>query len=320
MNTLGIGILIIGLATYLSVAGALAFRRLGEKSHTNYDQFHSMADPMLNVVATLFSILLGFLVAGAMERYTDTQAQCETEALKLADIFALARGMDDEHRIPLQKSCSDYCYAVINDEWPRMAKGQTSPAVWKATTKIWDAALTYDPDGDRQTDIHQSLIDAVRDLGESRRSRIVAMRQRLSPALWIVVIGGSIILMACTYMFFIENPKLQALMIALVALSLALNVFLLAIYSSPFQGDLKILPEAFDLDTQTFLHEGPPLVFPAADDSADDDTGKNNGKGKNKHKHKEKDSSAGENKNHSSARDKDNEPPELKNKTGAVPE
>ena len=271
MNTLQMGVLIIGAATYLSVAGALAFRKLGEKTQTDFGQFHSMADPMLNVVATLFSILLGFLVAGAMDRYNDTQTQCEVEALKLADVYALARGMNDEQRKPLQAACVEYCDAVIKDEWTKMAETKTSPLVWKANRKIWDAALTYEPEGDRQTDIHQSLLDAVRDLGESRRSRIVAMRQHLSPALWIVVIGGSIILMACTYMFFIENPRLQGLMIALVALSLALNVFLLAVYSSPFVGDLKITPEAFDLDSQTFDRGSPPLKFLTHKSKSDDD-------------------------------------------------
>lgn len=272
MNTLGMGIVVIGLATYLSVAGALAFRRLTQKAH-DYEQFHSMADPMLNVVATLFSILLGFLVAGAMDKYSATQDQCETEALKLADIAALARGLDNRTKIALQNACSEYCEAVINDEWPLMAQHQTSPLIWKVSRKIWDATLSFQPTDERETDIHESLIESVRELGESRRSRIVAMRETLSPALWIVVIGGSIILMACTYMFFIESPRLQALMIALVALSLSLNVLLLAIYSNPFVGDLKIKPEAFELDAQLFAagQKMPPLQIPAKPKAAAED-------------------------------------------------
>jgi hypothetical protein len=264
MNTLGMGILVIGGATYLSVAGALAFRRLARKAHTDFEQFHSMADPMLNVVATLFSILLGFLVAGAMDKFTDTQEQCEMEASKLADVYVLARGFDDAHRIKIQDACKEYCKIIIEDEWPAMEQHKTSPKIWPAGKAIWDEVLTYEPNTDRDVNIHESMIDAVRDLGESRRSRIVAMREQLSPALWIVVMGGSIILMACTYMFFIENPKLQGLMIALVALSLTLNVLLLAIYSNPFVGDLKIRPEAFELDSQIFARGSPPLALPVA--------------------------------------------------------
>jgi hypothetical protein len=259
MNTIGMGILVIGGATYLAVAGALAFRRLRKKVSANEEQFQSMADPMLNVVATLFSILLGFLVAGAMDKYNSTQEQCETEALKLADVYSLARGIDDKNKKILQDSCREYCQIMINEEWPKMAEQKTSPHIWPVSLKIWDVALAYQPSSNREVDIHESLLEAVRELGEARRSRIVAMRERLSPALWIVVIGGSIILMACTYMFFVENPKLQGLMIALVALSLSLNVLLLAIYSNPFSGDLKIQPEAFELDAQIFSHVPPPL-------------------------------------------------------------
>ena len=276
MNTIGLGILVIGGATYLSVAGALAFRRLAKKSTTDYEQFHSMADPMLNVVATLFSILLGFLVAGAMDKYADTQEQCEVEALKLADIYSLARGLERTQRVKLQDACQDYCQIIIKDEWAEMARHNTSPKLWNVSGRIWDVTLAYEPDGDREVNLHESLIDAVRDLGEARRSRIVAMREQMSPALWIVVIGGSIILMACTYMFFIENHKMQGLMVALVALSLSLNVLLLAIYSNPFVGDLKIRPEAFELDAQIFSRGSPPLALPAPkpkakDATADDD-------------------------------------------------
>lgn len=259
INTLGIGVLVIGAATYLSVVGAIVFRRIAKKTNTNYEQVHSMADPMLNVVATLFSILLGFLVAGAMDKFASTQEQCETEALKLADIYSLARGMQEKPRIELQKACREYCDMVIHDEWPMLAEHKNSPKIWSISLKLWDVALAYEPDGDRQVNIHEALIDSVRDLGDARRSRIVAARQQLSPALWIVVIGGSIILIACTYMFYIENPRLQFLMIALVSLSLSLNVLLLAVYSNPFVGDLKIKPEAFEMDQVIFKEPLPPL-------------------------------------------------------------
>ena len=279
MNTIGMGILVIGGATYLSVAGALAFRKLAQKSNADYDDFQKMADPMLNVVATLFSILLGFLVAGAMDKYSATRAQCETEGLKLADIYSLARGLDDNYRIQLQDACNEYCRVIINEEWPMMAQQKFSPHSWEVAVKIWNATLSYEPDTERETNIHQSLIDAVRDLGEARRSRIVAMRETMSPALWIVVIGGSIILMACTYMFFVESPKLQGLMIALVALSLSLNVLLLAIYSNPFAGDLKIQPEAFELDAQIFSRGSPPLPPPLAKAESKNDAGTKAGAG-----------------------------------------
>jgi hypothetical protein len=267
MNTFVLGVLIIGAATYLSVAGALAFRKLAQKTNTDYDQVQGMADPMLNVVATLFSILLGFLVAASMDKFASTQDHCEAEAQMVADIYGLARGFDDATRIKLQDACKDYCQVMIKDEWPAMDQHKTSPRVWPVAQKIWDTTLAYEPDSDRQINLHTALIDSVRSLGEERRYRMVAMRERLSPALWIVVIGSSIILMSCTFMFFVDSPKLQALMVALVALSLTFNVLLLAVYSNPFSGDLKIQPLAFELAAQTFARGSPPLALP--DESAD---------------------------------------------------
>lgn len=269
MNTLAWGTLIISVATVLTVLGSLLCRRVAAK--TDLEEYQGMADPMLNVVATLFSILLGFLVAGAMDDFANTRDVVEQEANRLADIYALARGVPEPSQHEIQEACRDYCKAMIDEEWKAMEKRHNSPTMWIASRRIWDGVLAFSPDDDRETDIHESLLTAVTELGENRRSRIVAMREKYSPALWIVVFGGSIILIGCTYMFFIKNSRFQALMVALVALSLYLNVSLLWIYSNPFIGDLKITPAAFELDQQIFAHHDVPLKLAPAKKDKDDD-------------------------------------------------
>lgn len=269
MNTMALGILIIGVATFLTVAGALACRKIAVNAE--FEEYQGMADPMLNVVATLFSILLGFLVAGAMDDFSSTRDVVEQEANRLADIYALSRGLPDANQKELQEACRQYCDIMIKEEWPAMEQRHTSEKIWDSSRRIWDAALTFSPSDERETDIHESLIAAVQELGADRRSRIVAMREGYSPALWIVVFGGSIILIGCTYMFFIKNTRLQAYMVAMVALSLYLNISLLWIYSHPFVGDLKIKSSAFELDQKIFSKPLPKLTLPPSDSKDDDD-------------------------------------------------
>ncbi len=300
MNTMVMGVVIIGIATLLTVVGALGARKLAAK--TDYEEYQGMADPMLNVVATLFSILLGFLVAGAMDDFSNTRDVVEQEANRLADIYALSRGISQPDQLQLQNACRNYCDIMINEEWPAMESRHNSKRLWEASRRIWDCVLSFSPDDDRATDIHESLLTAVTELGENRRSRIVAMRGKYSPALWIVVFGGSIILIGCTYMFFIKNSRLQALMVALVALSLYLNVSLLWIYSNPFIGDLKITPAAFELDRQIFTHPDPPLKIDSKDSDDKDDAKTKDAPSKDKDDVKDKDASS---KDKDGAKDKD---------------
>jgi hypothetical protein len=148
MGTIAIGCLAIFMATVLSLTGMLLARKLTKGSQL--DQYHSMTDPTLNVVATLYSILLGFLVAGAMTTYEDTKHMVEMEANDLADVYRMANGLPLSLRDPLRSACREYCQLIIKDEWPAMVERQTSLKVWQVSKSIWDMVLTFEPQNERQ--------------------------------------------------------------------------------------------------------------------------------------------------------------------------
>jgi hypothetical protein len=259
VGTILTGLLVIFLATVVSLGGMLLARKVFRESQL--DKYHSVADPTLNVVATLYSILLGFLVAGAMNTYQDTQHMVEVEANNLADVYRLANGFPLAIRNELRDYCRRYCDAIIDEEWTAMTKKETSPKVWMLSKKIWDTILVFEPQSDRQNNIHQLTLQSVQSMAENRRSRIVVMRGGFHMGLWIVVLGGSILIIGCLYMLFVNATGVQALMTALVSLALFLNIFLLFVYNSPFVGDLKIAPDAFELDRALFGLPEPPLNF-----------------------------------------------------------
>jgi len=259
VGTILTGLAVIALATIVSLSGMLLVRRIFRTSEL--DKYHSVADPTLNVVATLYSILLGFLVAGAMNTYQDTQHMVEMEANALADVYRLANGFPVEIRSKLRDMCHRYCDAIIDEEWPAMSRKETSPKVWMLSKQIWDIILVYEPQSDRQNNIHQLTLQAVQSMAENRRSRVVVMRGGFHMGLWIVVLGGSVLIIGCLYMLFVNAAGLQAMMTALVSLALFLNIFLLFVYNSPFVGDLKIAPDAFELDRTIFSVFEPPLKF-----------------------------------------------------------
>lgn len=259
MGTIATGLLAVFLATVLSLTGMVIARKLTRGSQL--DQYHSMTDPTLNVVATLYSILLGFLVAGAMNTYDDTRHMVEMEANDLADVFRLANGLPSAVRNTLQDSCRLYCDNIIQQEWPAMEHKETSKLVWQASQQMWDTSLAFEPQNDRQNNIHQMLLQSVQNMAENRRSRIVVMRSGFHQGLWIVVLGGSILIIGCLYLFFVHATIVQGLMTAMVSLALFLNIFLLFVYNSPFSGDLRIRPDAFELDRFLFAVPESPLSF-----------------------------------------------------------
>lgn len=251
MNTIPHAIfLVVGLTT-CALAGLALVRKLLKRPMQEMNL--AAAEAMLGVVGTLFSVLLGFLVAGAMDRYSDAQMHAEQEANGVASIFRLARGLSDEDRPRLRGLCRDYVRDVVDSEWKMMEEHVIINHGWESYQNLWEGVVAVVPENDRQSNLQQGIVAAMQTVGEHRRARVIASQYQMSGALWTVIGIGAMITVAFTYVFASQFPGVQDFMTGLVAASLALNIWLLSAYSSPFSGELKISPKMFQLLRENVL-------------------------------------------------------------------
>jgi hypothetical protein len=59
-----------------------------------------------------------------------------------------------------------------------------------------------------------------------------------------------------TYFFRLDSFKVQLTLTGLVALLIALNLYLVVLFSNPFSGDLHVEPEPFQRDLGIFERFG----------------------------------------------------------------
>ena len=219
-------------------------------------------EPLLGVVGTLFSVLLGFLVAGAMERYHDARVNVDLEANAVGDVFRLARGLEKEDRIRIRQCCREYVKDVLDDEWKLMETNHSSEKAQQEYQRLWDAALSIEPQTDRITNIHQTMLTSMQAVGQNRRMRIVASQHGLGEMQWLVVMMGSIITVVFTLLFPMRKASFHLILTLLVTLSLGLNIWLLSAYSTPFSGELRIVPYMFQmLQDATFKSDDAAPLF-----------------------------------------------------------
>ncbi|MBX9951838.1 MAG: DUF4239 domain-containing protein [Candidatus Obscuribacterales bacterium] len=255
MNTLGHAVILVAIFVSIALLGQRLLK--GRIEIEVLEQHHSAAEGMLGVVGTLFSVLLGFMVAAAMARYGDAQMHVEQEANNVASIFRLARGLSDVDRPRIRDLCRQYAREVVEIEWEQMEHHAKINHGWEGYQKLWEGVVSVVPENDRQSNLQQALNEAMMGVGEHRRARLLLARQDLPNALWIVVAFGSIITIGFTYVFMSQFPHIHGFMTTMVATTLALNIWLLSAYSSPFSGELQIKPMMF-----TMLNES---VFPVPD-------------------------------------------------------
>ncbi|MBX9953119.1 MAG: DUF4239 domain-containing protein [Candidatus Obscuribacterales bacterium] len=248
--TLQIGLLLVSCMVIVSITGLYIARRIIKTSELKLQ--HDITDPYSQFVAMLFAVLLGFMVADAMQRFSQARMTVQQEASALGNVYRLADGISETQRDALRSLCEEYAHKVIEDEWPKLARKQDSIETWNVYRKLWSACTTFEPTNERQSNAQSELLSAMSSIGENRRLRIEALHAGLPLELWFVLGLGGAATIFFTYFFSAESGRTQATMVAIVSLVISLNLFLLLTYDDPFSGDVMVTPSAFE--TQLHLY------------------------------------------------------------------
>ncbi len=257
MGAWTIGFLVVVGGTLGSVLGMLAVRKYFHI--TKLESHHEVAGYLLSVIGTLYAVLLGLIVVDVQSKYQQAQLMAETEANAAADMFLLAQALSSPTKEKLAEGIAQYVDIVVEQEWgtdvPRASFTEGSVVPLR---KVWQTLGTFEPVTNREQACYSSMLTALGQLADARRFRVVSTRGGISQILWGVLIAGGICTVIFTYFFGVENAVAHVAMTTLVAFCLSLNVMLVALFSNPYRGDLKIQPDGFRYDQkmiQTLIRE-----------------------------------------------------------------
>lgn len=248
--TMAIGLFSTILIVAVSILGLLGARRWMKTIDLKTQ--HDISDPYSQFVAMLFAVLLGFMVADAMQRFGDARQTVQQEASSLGNVYRLAEGLENVQRDKIRTLCKNYATEVVNDEWPKLTTRQDSPRAWAVYKQLWTACTTYEPVTQRQSNAQQLLLSAMESVGDNRRLRVEALHAGLPNELWVVLILGGTSTIVFTYFFGADSLKIQIVMVGIVSLVICLNLFLLVTYDDPFSGDVKVTPAAFETQLRLY--------------------------------------------------------------------
>jgi hypothetical protein len=215
------------------------------------DEHRGFLDAMLSIVGTLVSILLGLLVAAALEHYQSLEQSVDSEAANVAQVYRLTFGMPPEPQKKIQQLCVEYTEQVLTDEWPAMAAGHASRKVLLTYMNLVTTIANLQPATNGQTNIHAALISAVQQIGDCRRQRILVLNSTWTKHLMPVLLMCSGIVLAFAYLYVRRGAVLHGVLICFVAMALGGNLGLVFLLSHPFSGDWKIQPRGFELNKRS---------------------------------------------------------------------
>ncbi len=237
------GFLLVSVTSVLAVIGLLVVRKVIQR--TNLIGTHDVGGYLFSAVGTMYAVLLGLVVVESMAKFEEARQSTERESNALADIVLLANQYPKERREKIQKLALVYADRVAHDEWPLLDDGRYAPSARYAAIDLIALVCDYEPKTASEQTIYEAQVNTVCELWNNRRVRIVTAAHGVPHLEWVVLILGGLITIGFTYFFKLEHLKIQAIMTALVATIISLNLFLVLMFGYPYSGELKVSAESF---------------------------------------------------------------------------
>ncbi|HET9602517.1 MAG TPA: hypothetical protein VFP08_13045, partial [Acidimicrobiales bacterium] len=181
MNVL-IGAVVVGVAAALSIVAMLTVRRRAPDG--GYFADGDRAAGVFGVLATGFSVLLGFLIFLAFESYDAARVGAETEALLVAQQIETAQLLQVDLRDDLASGLVCYARYVIAGEWDDHEPGERinpwGVALFRATERMAPTSATEEA-------AYAKWLDQTSTREEARRDRIHGAEGVVPTPLWIAL-------------------------------------------------------------------------------------------------------------------------------------
>jgi uncharacterized membrane protein YraQ (UPF0718 family) len=244
------GLFAISLFVAASVAGLYLVQRFVPMELRK--QHNDVAGFIYAVVGIAYAVLMGLVVVSSWEQFDAARRTVEGEADELAEVFWLGHRLPEPEGRRLQELARSYARVVVEEEWPLLARGESSPRAWALIDEIRLSVQNQDPHTQAEQVLYEQSLERVHELGDARRDRLVQAREGIPLILWAVLVTGAMVTVSFTYLFGLDSNTTHTLMVAALALVIGLVLFTIGALEYPFSGSARLGPEAFELVLERF--------------------------------------------------------------------
>jgi hypothetical protein len=252
MNLL-VGFLLVAAVTAVTIAAMLLVRRRSPDGSWFADG--DRASGVFGVLATGFSVLLGFIVFLAFTSYDQSRSGAEAEALAVQQQVETAQFFPQPAGARLTGELICYARYVEHVEWDEMEAGTTGdrPNPW--SVRMFLTLKGVEPAAASQGSAYDKWLDETSAREEARRDRVHGAAGVLPTPLWVVLCVFSGIVFV--YMLFFadraERAVTQAVLMGSVTIVITTMLLLLAFLDDPFNGGVGSLEPVAIQRTQRLI-------------------------------------------------------------------
>lgn len=233
------------IAMALTTGGGLIVYGMAHKLISS-NQSYELKDPitsLFRMVGILVSLMLSLAFSEVTTERKAIKQAIAREAAAISDTLVNLQLFDREGTLEIQKILIDYTQALIDDDWPAMARDQFGQRATALKRQFTEMILKLQPENQIQKELKSSIIadiDAMSDY------RLIRLNHALAapPVFTFVIIVGFLISMACFGAYRPQVPLLA--LVCLYTAFIGLVLYLILSLSGPFHGANIVEPTPFE--------------------------------------------------------------------------
>ena len=246
-----VGFLIVVGTTGLAVLGLVVSRRFLPpewlKQASGKDQLFALA-------GRLYTMMLAFTVVFGWQQFGQAEKTTWSEAAAIGILIRDSEALPAAARPAVQQSLIAYTNDVANNEFPRMGRGELIEQQSDSLTRLWQSYLHVQPETASENTFYKESITTLGDLVSARKSRIASSEAAIPGAMWVLLLGGGLILLAMSCLLTAPDLKVYCIWVGLAGALLSLVLYLILLLEHAFVGDVSVGPEAYTRVLDTWSH------------------------------------------------------------------
>jgi len=246
MNLVWGALIVLGVSA-IAVAAMLSIRRRAPEG--SYFSDGDRASGVFGVLATGFSVLLGFIIFLAFSSYDESRSGAETEATIVAQQVQTAQFLPRSAASELTGELTCYARSVAGVEWDAVDAGTLGDSVNPWGVAMFRTISDLEPRSATEQSAYDRWMDQTNDREQARVDRVHGAEGIIPAPLWIVLLVICAVIFS--YMLFFadraERAVTQGLLMGSVSGVITLLMLLLVFFDHPHgDGVGRLQPTAME--------------------------------------------------------------------------
>jgi hypothetical protein len=192
----------------------------------------------------VYAFLVGFMASALWSQISSQDEQARTEGaagIQLARDRTVFDAPDSER---IRQALLNHERAALS-EWPLAAEGRTYPEADRAMRQVYLVYQQVQPHTDIQRTFFATSFTNLDRLSQARTARVIQAQTSSGPpwSVWAVILLTSGLVLGCSIIYGVQQPRLHSAMVATVGVLVAGNLFLISELAHPYVGEVATSPQ-----------------------------------------------------------------------------